>query len=123
MRSLEEGFHNKNIHEITAWEIERWKVKRKGEVKPATVNRELATLNNLLNKAVVWEKLKESPTKKVKLLKGDGEGLRYLMPDEIQRQVSNCSEHFKPIVILAVHTGMRKGEVLSLRRDQIDFGI
>ena len=85
MRSLEEGFHNKNVHEITAWEIERWKIKRKGEVKPATVNRELASLKNLLNKAIVWGKLKESPTKKVKLLKGVGKRLRYLMPDEIQR--------------------------------------
>ena len=47
--------------------------------------------------------------------------LRYLMPDEVQRLISNCSEHLKPIVIVAVHTGMRKGEILSLRWDQIDF--
>ena len=60
---------------------------------------------------------------KVKLLKGVGKRLRYLMPDEIQRPISNCSEHFKPTVILGVHMGMRKGEVLSLRWDQIDFGI
>ncbi len=121
MRNLETAFKNKNIHEITTWDIERWKVKRKGEVKPATVNRELATLKSMLSKAVEWGRLKESPTRKIKLLKGITKRLRYLMPDEVQRLLSNCSDHLKPIVTVAVHTGMRKGETLSLRWDQIDF--
>ena len=121
MRKLEKVFHNKNIHEITAWEIEKWKLKRKGEVKPSTVNRELATLKSMLNKAVEWGKLKESPTRRVKPLKGVTKRLRYLMPDEVQRLISNCSDHLKPIVIVAVHTGMRKGEILSLRWDQVVF--
>jgi len=121
MRSLEKGFNNKNIHEITTWEIEKWKLKRKGEVKPASVNRELGTLKSMLNKDIEWGKLKESPARRVKLLKGITKRLRYLMPNEVQTLISNCSEHLKPIVIVAVHTGMRKGEILSLRWDQIDF--
>ena len=55
------------------------------------------------------------------LLKGVTKRLRYLRPDEIQRLISNCSDHLKPIVIVAVHKGMRKGEILSLRWDQVDF--
>ena len=121
IRNLEAAFENKNIHEITTWDIERWKVKKKGEVKPATVNRELATLKSMFSKAIEWGRLKESPTRKIKLLKGVTKRLRYLMPDEVQRLISNCSDHLKPIVILAVHTGMRKGETLSLRWDQVDF--
>jgi len=121
MRTLEEAFNNRTLHEITSWDIEKWKVKRKGEVKPATVNRDLATLKSMLSKAVEWGKLKESPTKKVKLLKGVTKRLRYLMPDEVQTLISNCSDHLRPIVIVAVHTGMRKGEILSLRWDQVDF--
>ena len=30
--------------------------------------------------------------------------------------------HLRPVVILALHTGMRRGEILSLRWNQIDFG-
>jgi integrase len=75
----------------------------------------------MLSKAVEWGKLKESSTRKIKLLKGVTKRLRYLMPDEVQRLISNCSDHLKPIVTLAVHTGMRKGETLSLRWDQVDF--
>jgi len=121
MRTLEVAFNNKNIHEITVWDIEKWKVKRKGEVKPSSVNRELATLKGMLNKAVEWGKLKESHTRKIKLLKGVEKRLRYLMPDEVQILISNCTDRLRPIVVVAVHTGMRKGEILSLRWDQVDF--
>jgi integrase len=131
MRSLDREFGEKFLHTITSFDIEGWKVKRKKanrekakkkrEVKPATVNRELAVLKTLFNKAVEWGKLKESPARKVKPLNGGVNRLRYLMPDEVQRLISNCSDHLKPIVIVAVHTGMRKGELLSLRWDQVDF--
>jgi integrase len=121
MRSLEEAFQNKNIHEITTWEIEKWKVKRKEKLKIASVNRELAMLKSMLFRAVEWKHLKESPAKGVKLLKGATKRLRYLMPDELQRLISNCVDYLKPIVIVLVHTGMRKGEALSLRWDQVDF--
>ncbi len=120
MRTLERGFGEKNIHEITTWSIEQWKVKRKAAVKASSINRELATLKSMLNKAVEWGKLKEAP-RKVKLLKGVKERLRYLMPDEVQRLISNCSAHLKPIVIVAIHTGMRKSEFLNLRWNQIDL--
>lgn len=121
MRTLEVAFDNKNIHELTVWDIEKWKQRRKGEVKPATVNRELATLKSMLSKAIEWGKLKELPTKKVKPLKGVMKRLRYLMPDELQTLISNCSDHLRPIIILLAHSGMRKGEALNLRWDQVDF--
>lgn len=121
MRSLEASFQNKNLHEITTWEIEKWKQRRKGEVKPASVNREMATFKSMLSKAVEWGKLKESPARKVKPLKGVTKRLRYLMPSELQTLISNCSDHLRPIVTVLAHTGMRKGETLSLRWDQVDF--
>ncbi len=121
MRTLERDFGEKCLHEITRLDIERWKMKRKKEVKPSTVNRELAVLKGFFSRAVEWGRCKDHPARGIKTFKGIKNRLRYLMPDEIRILLSNCAEHIKPIVIVAVHTGMRKSEVLGLRRDQVDF--
>ena len=121
VRNLNKEFETKNIQEITTWQIEKYKAKRKEEVKPASVNRELALLKHLYSKAIEWGKVKENPTKKVKLLKGEVKRVRFLMPEEIQRLLSNCPDRLKPILIVAVHTGMRKGEIESLQWDQVNF--
>jgi hypothetical protein len=42
MRHLDREFEKKTIQEITMWDIEKWKEKRKEKVQPVTVNRELA---------------------------------------------------------------------------------
>ena len=71
--------------------------------------------------AVKWKRLKESPAKDVKRLKGEGRRVRYLMPDEVQSLISNSADFLKPILTLAVHTGMRKGELLSLTWPQVNL--
>ena len=48
--------------------------------------------------------------------------LRYLEIAEIQRLIANCSDKLRPIVILAVNSGLRLGEILGLRwKENIDF--
>ena len=122
MRIFDKEFESKNIQDITTWQIEKYKTKRREKFKPATVNRELALLKHMFSKAVEWKRLKENPANKtVKFLKGAVNRVRYLMPDEFQTALSNCEDFLKPIVIVAVHTGMRKGEILGLRWDQVNF--
>lgn len=121
MRILDREFGEKDLDEISSYQVEAWKMKRKKEVKPSTVNRELAVVKSFFTKAIEWGKCQEHPARKVKKFKVRNERLRYLMPDEIRILLSNCAEHIRPIVMVAVHTGMRKGEVLSLRRDQVNF--
>lgn len=120
MRILDREFGEKNIVDITNWNIEQWKKDRREKVKPATVNRELAALKSMFKKAVEWKRLNENPARQVKLFKTQGR-LRFLMPEEIQTVLSNCSDHLRPIVTVAVHTGLRKTELLTLKRTQTDF--
>jgi integrase len=122
LRMFDEEFKGKNIQDITTWQIEKWKTERKKDAAPATINRELATLKHFFSKAVEWGKLKESPAdRKVKLLKGAVNRVRFLMPDEFQTLLLNCEDFLKPIVTVAAHTGMRRGEILGLKWPQVNF--
>jgi len=47
--------------------------------------------------------------------------LRYLDEKEIRRLHDACAEHLKPIVTVALNTGMRKEEILNLRWEDLNF--
>jgi site-specific recombinase XerD len=121
MRDLEREFHGKNIQEITTWEIEKWKMKRRKTCKHGSVNRELALLKHFFSMAVKWRKMKENPARDVRAFKGEVRRVRFLLPNEVQILISNCEDWLKPIVTVAVHTGMRNGELLGLRRPQVNL--
>ncbi len=91
---------------------------------PARVNRELSILRHMLNKAVQWGKLDGSPFSKGEslFLKENNERIRYLTRDEAGRLLEACSKHLRLIVETALNTGMRKGEILSLKWSQVRDG-
>ena len=93
-------------------------------LKTASVNKEIAILKAMIGKAVEWELVEEDTLKrilKVKNYKESNRRLRFLSSKETQELVSVCDTHLQPIVICALHTGMRRGEILSLRWEQIDL--
>ena len=65
--------------------------------------------------------MKNNPGKKVKLPREKNTRLRYLEEEEIKKLYDACAEHLKPIVIVALNTGMRKEEILNLRWEDLDF--
>jgi len=114
-------FKDRYIYEITPQMIEKYKVGRLEKVAPATVNRELASLKHMFTKAIEWGYVKENPAKRVKLLKEPPGRLRYLRAEEVEALLRACSGHIRPIVVTALNTGMRKGELLCLRWRDIDL--
>ena len=122
LRTLKKHFGGKYLYTITVKDIEKFKLARSGEgVAPATVNRELATLKTMFSKAVVWDKLQENTTKKVQFLKEPAGRLRFLEQEEIFKLLENCNKTLRPIVVLALNTGMRRGEILNLKWHDVDF--
>ena len=83
---------------------------------PATVNRNLARLKHLLNTAIKWGYLYENPSNPE-----DNARLRYLTKGEIDRLIAAAHPDLKPIIILAVNTGMRRGEIFDLLWEHIDL--
>ncbi len=88
----------------------------------ATVNREVTCLNNLLNTAVLWKRIKSNPIREVPRLKESPGRLRYLTIEEINRLLENCPPPPHPLrtlIIVALTTGMRKSEIFKLKWEYI----
>ena len=116
------------LSKLTRSEIEKYQSRRlatpgrkKKPITKATVNRDMAVLRHMLNKAVAWKILADNPARGLKRLKESGRRLRYLIPEEIARLLEACSSIMKLVVTLALHTGMRKGEILHLTWDNVNL--
>jgi integrase len=98
------------------------KSKRKTLLTPATVSRECALLRSILRMAVAWDELVKLPV--FRMAKEVGKH-RYLTADEIARLLAACRQSRNTLllamVIVAMHTGLRKGELLGLTWEQVDF--
>lgn len=114
-------FAEKYLYEITPLMVEKYKAERLKNVSPATVNREMNVLKNIFTKAVEWKNLTENTIKKVKLLRTKNRRLRYLESEEITKLIENSAKHLKPIIIVALNTGMRRGEIFGLKWQNIDI--
>lgn len=118
---LNRFFSSLYLYEITPLLVEKFKTERIKDVSPATVNRNLACLKCLFNRAIEWGKTQNNPVRKIKLFRENNRRLRYLELDEIDNLLNNSSSYLKPIIILALNTGMRKGEILELKWPDLDF--
>jgi integrase len=118
---LKKFFGDKHLCEITSLDVEKFKSQRSKEVSPATVNRALAVLKSMFNRAIVWGKATNNPCRAVKLFKENNQRMRFLEEGEIKKLISSSCFHLKPIIILALNTGMRKGEILGLKWVDVDF--
>jgi integrase len=128
---VQDHFGGRSLSEITYLDLETYRNKRKATptigCKPrtdASVNREMALVSHMLAKTVEWGLLENSPFKKGKrlMLKENNHRLRFLTEVEIDTLLKGCTPHLKPIVETGLHTGMRRGELLSLKWEQIRNG-
>jgi len=90
----------------------------------ATVNRETSILSRILTLAVEEELLPTNPARAVKPLKSRSHVIRSLSSAEEQRLLPFLTgerAHLRAVVLVALHTGMREGELLTLKVHQILF--
>ena len=114
------------LREITPQRVEEFRTKRlKAGVRKSTVNRNVAVLKRLLTVAVDWDLLRENPVRRVKQYREENQRLRFLSHEEAKRLVAACRRSrnplLAPLVVLALNTGARKGELLGLRWADVSF--
>jgi integrase len=112
---------------LTIATVERYRAAR--ELEPicghapsvATINRELTLLRRMLNYAVACEELKYNPLARLKLVKEDNTRSSVVDEAGFQKLLEAADDYFKPILITAFDTGMRKAEIMKLEWSQVDL--
>ena len=121
-------FGDKHLHEITTQLVQRYQSIRRSQVNykkklpaPSYINRELACLKCMFNRAIDWGYAKENPVKKVKFAKENNERTRFLEKSELKTLLDCSDERLRPVILFAVNTGMRLGEIQGLKWGDVDF--
>ncbi|AJI57379.1 phage integrase family protein [Francisella philomiragia] len=88
------------------------------------INRILVALKGSISRAVEFGYLKENPLSKLKQLKESSQNIRYLTNNETEvffETLEKQPKILRDVVIVAYYSGMRLGEILSLKWSNIDY--
>ncbi|TCK75878.1 tyrosine-type recombinase/integrase [Acidipila rosea] len=107
--------------EITRKTVADFISKRAETVSAGTIQKEVTTLKHALKLAVEWELLQRNVAQGAKMPKAPEGRTRYLSPSELKTALEAAPEWMRLPLALAAFTGMRRGELLSLRWTDVDL--
>ena len=109
------------IGRITTQDVEQYKAHAlKGGVKRKTVNNRLAVLGKCIRTAYEWLHIQRMPPK-IALLKCPPPPTYYLSADECELLLSNAEGTVREMILAALRTGMRQGELRGLQWSSINW--
>lgn len=131
-KHLKPTFGRKSLDALSVADINKWIAAQRASMKPATVQRQLATLNAILNDAVRSGELERNPTERADRIR-DIEGRERFITDDEWKAILVAAEKIenekadradklpfekrgwlKDFVTWAYHSGMRRSEILNL---------
>lgn len=137
-RSLLPAFGKKALDAITVGDVNKWIGVKRATLKPGTVQRELNTLNAILNDAVKCSLIERNPAKLADPIKGASDPRqRFITVEEYKTILTTCeriererdekSEQtphrirgwLRHFVAWAYNSGMRRAEILALTFDDV----
>jgi integrase len=124
--NFNEVFGGKRVSRIKPQELEDYQSRRTDQGKSAaTIDMELSIVKTMVTKAfdndmVGGRAVKTFRQIKRRLRPGSNARDRVLTFEEYANLIRAAKPHLKPILIVAYHTGMRKGELLGLQWSHVD---
>jgi integrase len=111
------------IKDITRAEVQRFLGgKRKQGFSGSSVHGMRTALGKVLQAAVDWNYLEQNPARGIRL--GDRAPAKertYLLPEQLSPLLNSLPDPCRTLVVIAVLTGLRIGELLALRWKHLDF--
>jgi integrase len=113
-----------DISDITPQKIETFKTKMRKGRSNATVNRYLEAMSKMYNLCADYGLIEHNPLKRVSKLRQDNQKTRILNEDEQKRIFEVLDKEYpdlRDVVICALQTGLRRGEIFILKWKDINF--
>lgn len=116
-------FGDKLVYQVSSKLLGEYKVKRRADgAAPATINKELGMVRHLFNVAIrEWEWCRENPMHRVSMEPVHNARDRWLTADEEGRLLSVSPSWLQELITFALNTGMRRGEILGLKWQDVDL--
>jgi len=135
--ALNPTFGKKALNAITVADVNRWIGQQSKALKPATVQRQLATFNTIMNDAVRSGVIERNPSERADRIKGIEARQRFVTGGEwqailnavykIEREQEDKKDQtpqqirgwLRNYVVWAYNSGMRRAEILNLKWDHV----
>jgi len=117
------SFGYREVHSITTYDIQNFLSKKtQDKLSPATVKIIRNTLSKAFQTALDWELIKKNPIERVKLPKIEKNEKHIWTVEEAKQFLDHCEVlRWKVAFSLALHTGLRRGELMALKWQNIDL--
>ncbi|MDN5062268.1 site-specific integrase [Aliarcobacter butzleri] len=112
-------FCDREINDIKASEIKE--IIFNLTVKPQTQRDMLARLKSIFEEAELDEAITSNPAKKVKIPRAAKRKILPLAKDEVTEILNNATDFFKCYLAIGFYTGMRTGEILALKWQNVNL--
>jgi len=89
-------------------------------ISKARVHRYIAAIKCFFNRFIDWQKIQVNPCRGIKLYP-ETPRTHWLEAGQIAQLIDSCSVRLKPVVQIALLTGLRLGDILRLAWSRIDF--
>jgi integrase len=115
-------FGHRRLGSITRRDVELFLAEKSAVRAAKTVGEMLTLLKAILADAVAHGHLAQNPAAGVRVVRPDREETMHILtPHEVGRLLDVAEEPWRTLYLVAVHTGLRRGELLALRWSDFDL--
>ncbi|MDD2790032.1 MAG: site-specific integrase [Sulfurimonas sp.] len=118
---LNPTFKDMNIQDIKPSDIKRW-LYSFDDVGGKSKRIYLGVLSGIFQEALFDDVIEKNPVRNVRLPKHDTEKIKPFTADEVKRIMSLAdNDNYRFYLAIAFYTGMRSGEIIGLKKSDIDL--